>query len=846
MQVYALKLYNFLRFGEKNNSVVFDLSDEQKDKLKSNAITMDEIFEEVKKDPIKHIKEAKERGLERYVGILGRSNGSYDESNGCGKSSIMEGVCFANYDKIVRKLVNTDKNGEAGMDVVPKINGKFPEGMTESYVEQIFEESDKVYRIKRGRTFTKTMKGSSPFVEFECISENGVESESGHRKGDTNKNIDDVNVMDYELFTSSQMFAQNDSGKFLIGTDKTKKEMIIKMLKLETVVKECMEEIRKRKNVQDKKLQSVRLNLEVIEKNYFKSCSKWGSSNVIDDVLSYINARISLKQEDISLTSASILRIENEISNLEKSNEITILKGIQEDGVKAKSEKEDKEKQFVDQTKDVDKSISENNATISKKKMQKSPLESKVVSFKNSKVEIEDFISKFDMQKCTDYLAKVEKAKSSKPDYENTINEISSSRDLKIQEIAVMTSLSKSKAEEVYEMETAIKKNAAESSGDNFVCRSCKSEVSKSHIISEIEKLKSEISYILSEKSTKEKDLASLNENLTANKERLGKIVEIISNEPKVHSKIKEFEDKKVRLVEVNASIVDYNAQIDAITSEIDDVTVKVKECLDKKNEIKAKFDSELLLIQVKINDLRSRYEKAKEEARAITVKIDSNKAEKDKMLKIKSDLEKEIGSINNEIAVLKQQDEEIKEYSKSLLEESKKLERIVIIEEVFGLDGIQTRIIKKYLPLLNVYIKEYMDVMTEGAINVSLDINSRSEIVFNISGNSASSYAMLSGGEKMLVHLSVSIGLALLSFSRMAKKPEMICLDEVFGSLDNSHTEAVFKVLNKLSESFNRIVIISHKSEIQKVIKNNIVADKSVGMNGLSQIYFLGEFKVE
>jgi ABC-type lipoprotein export system ATPase subunit len=78
---------------------------------------------------------------------------------------------------------------------------------------------------------------------------------------------------------------------------------------------------------------------------------------------------------------------------------------------------------------------------------------------------------------------------------------------------------------------------------------------------------------------------------------------------------------------------------------------------------------------------------------------------------------------------------------------------------------------------------------------------------------------------------------LALLSFSRSSQKPELICLDEIFGPLDNNHTEAVFEMLKKLQDKFSRVLIITHNPEIQSKLNSSIVIEKASGALGLSKI---------
>jgi DNA repair exonuclease SbcCD ATPase subunit len=134
-------------------------------------------------------------------------------------------------------------------------------------------------------------------------------------------------------------------------------------------------------------------------------------------------------------------------------------------------------------------------------------------------------------------------------------------------------------------------------------------------------------------------------------------------------------------------------------------------------------------------------------------------------------------------------------------------------------------------------YVKEFLDTLSNGKLLVNLFINDKSKVDMEITGGTADNYVMLSGGEKMVVRLAVDVGLSLLSFSRTSKTPDMICLDEIFGPLDPEHTKSVFKMLGNLKDRFKKVFLISHKSEIQSLVENNIIVEKSSGNRGLSRI---------
>lgn len=125
--------------------------------------------------------------------------------------------------------------------------------------------------------------------------------------------------------------------------------------------------------------------------------------------------------------------------------------------------------------------------------------------------------------------------------------------------------------------------------------------------------------------------------------------------------------------------------------------------------------------------------------------------------------------------------------------------------------------------------------------MTVKLFVNGKSEVDLSISGGSGPIYKMLSGGEKMQIRLATDIGLARLKFVRSAKQPEIICLDEIFGPLDEVNTDSVFKMLLALQSKFKRVLIITHNSDIKAMINTNILVEKNGGPDAVSKIKLIG-----
>ena len=846
MQLYAAKFHYFMRYGEKNNCVVLDITDEQKLDITNKKTTMSDIYEDVKKNPVEYVKKVKERGITKFIGILGKSNGSFDDSNGSGKSTLLEGITYLHYDRVIRKLINSNKTEKAGLDVVTKFNKKYPKEMRESYVESIFEESGKIYRIKRGRTFSKTHKDSSPILEFQCYNEDSVDNQHGHRKDDTEINIEKVNMVDYDLFVSTQMFGQNDSGKFLIGTDKIKKEMIINLLKLDNIVDGCIGEVRSRKNNQDKKLQGIRSNVDLTEKNIYRACSKWidtqKHTSFSDDIiaLSYviIDGKIKLKQEDVKQYSSDIKNLDEIIEELKKSDKIKLLEDTKSEGLKLAKEKEEKETQIKEQTKEWDLLIEENVKSSTNKNTQKENTNKKINELKDLHTKNKKVLEDPTVAKAQKYLLSLSKIKEQE-------TEISKEAEIKLKEledVKMTISVLESKIE-TKKLEELLPLNSQvlNTTKSKFICRYCKSSVDREHILSEIEKVKKDIQALQSDLDKVNLLKDKFSNDLKSIRERLSKVVDLIKKEVTANNIINGYNNAQKKEIEIENSIIENNEQLITTENEIKDLDIKNSEYKQKRIEIKDKFNDSIAILEKKILELRNKYSEIKLEVKSLEEKIEDQIKNKNGLVELKSQADKSIGSMNSEKIVLENTYEELKKLKESVKYEAKVLERLIKLEDIYGLDGIQTRIVQKYLPLLNVYVKEYMDILTDGSRGIDIYINSKNEVALDITGNSAWSYEMSSGGEKMIIRLAVDIGLSLLSFSRLSKKPELICLDEIFGPLDNSHTQAVFKVLNKLGNTFNRVIIIDHKSEIQKIIKDNIIIEKNDGNSSFSEIKCFG-----
>jgi len=755
-------------------------------------------------------------------------------------STILEGICYAHYEKIVRQTANTDKTGVAGLSVVTKINGEYPKGLRESYVEEFFEESGKIYRIKRGRSFSKSQKSNSPIIEFECLSDN--KSKEGHRSTDTKESIEEINVNDYDIFVNSQMMGQNDAGKFLTGTDKVQKEMVVNLLKMDHAVEKCLSLARDKKNKNLKeiekseiKFQSTKNELKKAHLSVFEN-EDFDFEN-LETTLDLFDNGIKIEKDSIKHIEKEIQSLESKINDLKSSDKIKEKERIKNDGQKVKSQleslKEDKFKEansWKDLENSLAKSIEQNETEKDRLVKKLETLKREVISMKKVNFgdatysEEEDSKNEENKKKLEKDL-KENKEKSSKlrEDKEKLIKEVGEQEGelnyIKLQGKKIKDNLSKVP------------------DGGTFQCPECDSDVPKEHFETKLEERKKEYKAkqsVIDKLNVKKKVVEENEEVLNKEKSEIADKLLVCDTYTKskadYQAHIKSLEDKKQMGKDTKTSLNNLIQSLENSKEQYENAKKQLTNIDKKYADKEEQFNKDLV-------DLKSKYQKLDVETKEIQAEI--NKLEKSR--KEKEDFKSESNSAIGSLTEKKKRFKELIEYSKDQVKEFEELQikkdRYAKLEKYFGLEGVQTRIVRKYLPLLNVYIKEFLDILSNGKIEVEFTISDKSKIDCIIKGGTANSFQMLSGGEKMIVRLAVDIGLSLLSFSRSSQTPEMVCLDEIFGPLDKSKSQAVFKMLKVLQDKFKRVILISHDQEIQSMVDKNIVVEKDSGMYGLSRI---------
>jgi DNA repair exonuclease SbcCD ATPase subunit len=133
------------------------------------------------------------------------------------------------------------------------------------------------------------------------------------------------------------------------------------------------------------------------------------------------------------------------------------------------------------------------------------------------------------------------------------------------------------------------------------------------------------------------------------------------------------------------------------------------------------------------------------------------------------------------------------------------------IARQLLNDSGIKTKIIKRYLPVMNKLINSYLSAL-EFPAQFNLDeefnetIKSRYRDIF--------SYANFSEGERMRIDLALLFTWRQIAKMKNSTNTNLLILDEIFdSSLDYNGTDEFLKIINTLSNE--NVFIISHKSDL-------------------------------
>ncbi len=183
-------------------------------------------------------------------------------------------------------------------------------------------------------------------------------------------------------------------------------------------------------------------------------------------------------------------------------------------------------------------------------------------------------------------------------------------------------------------------------------------------------------------------------------------------------------------------------------------------------------------------------------------------------------DLESEIQRITEQLANRNTENEKLETFKDNLKttydELSSRKDTINYYDFSYSLlkdGGVKSKIIKKYLPLINQQVNRYLQMM-DFYINFTLDEEFNETVQSPI--HEDFSYASFSEGEKMRIDLALLFTWREVARMKNSVNTNLLIMDEVFdSSLDGFGTEEFLKIIKYVVKDAN-IFVISHKSGLE------------------------------
>jgi len=202
-------------------------------------------------------------------------------------------------------------------------------------------------------------------------------------------------------------------------------------------------------------------------------------------------------------------------------------------------------------------------------------------------------------------------------------------------------------------------------------------------------------------------------------------------------------------------------------------------------------------------------------------------------------DLESEIQGLTDQLANRNTENEKLEEFKENLqnifTDLADRKAEIMNHDFAYSLlkdDGVKTKIIKKYLPLINQQVNRFLQMM-DFYINFKLDEEFNETIESPI--HEKFSYASFSEGEKMRIDLALLFTWREVARVKNSVNTNLLIMDEVFdSSLDGMGTDEFLKIIRFVIKDAN-VFVISHKAELHDKFESVIKFEKVKGFSRMA-----------
>lgn len=244
--------------------------------------------------------------------------------------------------------------------------------------------------------------------------------------------------------------------------------------------------------------------------------------------------------------------------------------------------------------------------------------------------------------------------------------------------------------------------------------------------------------------------------------------------------------DKIVDIQEKSKELNEGYKELEAAINVEQEKDIEFTNCSSEINRL----NNDISTNNVRISGINRQIKNLRKEIQDVADQVSNRNTERETLRNLKEDLdktEKERSSQREEVSYL--------DFAHSLMKDG----------------GVKSKIIKKYLPLMNQQINKYLQMM-DFYINFSLDEEFKESIRSPI--HEDFSYDSFSEGEKMRIDLSLLFTWRDIAKMRNSASTNLLILDEIFdSSLDGAGTDFFTTIIRFVIQDAH-VFVISHKTD--------------------------------
>lgn len=278
-------------------------------------------------------------------------------------------------------------------------------------------------------------------------------------------------------------------------------------------------------------------------------------------------------------------------------------------------------------------------------------------------------------------------------------------------------------------------------------------------------------------------------------------------------------------------------------------VLAKLKEQSARAKPLEAALDAAkgarvaIAKVDAKMDALRSEFKKIDEDAKGIKVpeacapeaaalKVSALRSTFKECQSAVSSASRELGNAEAVVAAHKKRREEVVDLKEKIVVKDKAIGVYNALTKAFSKDGIPQLIVDSAVPHYQDIMSELMtnfggkwaiQASTQREVNKGASIKETFDIIVD-DGHGGRDIKTYSGGEKRLLKNITRIAFSLLQAERSGKGLKVLALDEATENMDHGNIDSFIKMLNKLSDSFSQVFVVSHNDYVLSSMPNRIL----------------------